>query len=211
MSTAYEDTGRTKQKARTRSELVAAARALIAAGTVAPTVEQAAEAASVSRTTAYRYFPSQQALLIAAHPEIEASSLLPDEPGDDPAARLDLAVERFVGLVLDTEAQQRTMLRLSLAVDGSSPDLPLRQGRAIGWFEDALAPLQPRLGRAGVHRLAVAVRSAVGIEALVWLTDVVGLSRADAARQLRWSAQAMLSHALAEGLPAAGSRRGQKG
>ena len=121
MSTVYEEFGRTRQKARTRSQLIAAARALIAAGTASPTVEQAAEAASVSRTTAYRYFPSQKALLIAAHPEIQTSSLLPDEPGDDPATRLALAIEKFVGLVLESEGQQRTMLRLSLESDAHGP------------------------------------------------------------------------------------------
>jgi AcrR family transcriptional regulator len=199
MSTVYEEFGRTRQKARTRGQLIAAARALIAAGTASPSVEQAAEAASVSRTTAYRYFPSQKALLIAAHPEIQTSSLLPDEPGDDPVTRLALAIEKFVDLVLESEGQQRTMLRLSLESDAT--DLPLRQGRAIGWFVDALAPLEPQLGKANIHRLAVAIRSAVGIESLVWLTDIAGLSREEAARQLRWTAQALLAHALAEGLP----------
>src|SRR6476620_3811450 len=159
MSTVYEEFGRTRQKARTRSQLIAAARALIAAGTASPSVEQAAEAASVSRTTAYLYFPSQKALLIAAHPEIQTLSLLPDEAGDDPVTRLALAIEKFVGLVLETEGQQRTMLRLSLESDAM--ELPLRQGRAIGWFVDALAPLEPRLGKADIHRLAVAIRSAV--------------------------------------------------
>lgn len=198
MSTAYEESGRTRQKARTRSELIAATRALIESGTPSPTVEQAAERASVSRTTAYRYFPSQTALLVAAHPEIDETSLLPDDAGDDPAARLDQAVERFVGLVLETEAQQRTMLRLSL--DGNQ-DLPLRKGRAIGWFADALAPLEPRLGKAEIRRLAIAIRSATGIESFIWLTDIAGLSRPKAARQMRWTAQAMLAHALADGPP----------
>ena len=32
------------------------------------------------------------------------------------------------------------MLRLSLDPDISKESLPLRQGRAIGWFEEALAP-----------------------------------------------------------------------
>jgi AcrR family transcriptional regulator len=68
MSTAYERSGRTHQKARTRAALVAAARSLVAQGGATPTVEEAAAAAAVSRTTAYRYFPSQTALLIAAHP-----------------------------------------------------------------------------------------------------------------------------------------------
>jgi hypothetical protein len=57
------------------------------------------------------------------------------------------------------------------------------------------------VGKANIHRLAVAIRSAVGIESLVWLTDIAGLSREEAARQLRWTAQALLAHALAEGLP----------
>ena len=58
MSIPYELTGRSPQKARTRAALVAAARLLLARG-VTPTVEQAAEAAVISRTTAYRYFPNQ--------------------------------------------------------------------------------------------------------------------------------------------------------
>lgn len=200
VSTAYEDSGRTRQKARTRQQLIASTRDLIASGTASPTVDQVAEAAGISRATAYRYFPSQKALLIAAHPEIDTSSLLPEDPGHDPATRFDLAVSGYLHLMMDTEAQQRTMLRLSLETPASS-DLPLRKGRAIGWFEDALAPLVPRLGKAGVRRLAVSVRAAVGIEAFVWLVDVVGLSRPAAARQLRWTAQALLAHALNEGPP----------
>jgi len=35
----------------------------------------------------------------------------------------------------------------------------------------------PELGKGGVNRLAVAVRSAVDIESLVWLTDAARLSR----------------------------------
>ena len=61
MAIPYESTGRTRQKARTRAAMVAATRELLAEG-VAPTVEQAAERAAVSRTTAYRYFPNQRAL-----------------------------------------------------------------------------------------------------------------------------------------------------
>ena len=59
--------------------------------------------------------------------------------------------------------------------------LPLRQGRAIGWITEALEPLGDRLTEAETHRLVLAIRSATGIEALVWLTDVGGPSRADAA------------------------------
>jgi AcrR family transcriptional regulator len=192
----YERTGRTRQKLRTRDELMAAARALVARGGSAPTVEEAAAAAGVSRTTAYRYFPNQKALLVAAHPETEHASLLPPGIGDDPEERLLGAVSAFIRLIVDTEQQQRTMLRLSLETDAGPRELPLRKGRAIAWFEDALSPLVPRLSEAGVHRLAVAVRSAVGIESLVWLTDVAGLSREEATLLMLGSARALLNQAL---------------
>jgi hypothetical protein len=198
MSTLYEETGRVDQKRRTRHALVAAAREIVAQGET-PTVEGAAEAASISRTTAYRYFPNQRSLLLAAHPETGAVSLLPDDAPQDVVARLDLVVETFTRMLLDTEAQQRTMLRLSLEADPVERSrLPLRQGRAIKWIEEALQPLASLNRGLDVHRLTLAIRSATGIEALAWLTDVAGLSRDDARELMRWSARAMLRSALAE-------------
>jgi len=198
VSTGYELNGRVAQKRRTREALIAAARELVAQG-LTPTVEAAAEAATISRTTAYRYFPSQRALLAAAHPETAAESLLPPNPPEDVAARLDLVVTAFTQVVLDTEPQARTMLRLSLeASPEERSQLALRQGRAIKWLEEALAPLQPAVPAAEVRRLALAIRSATGIEALVWLTDVGGLSRNEATNLMRWSARAMLATALTD-------------
>lgn len=196
---AYELNGRVAQKRRTREALVAAARELVAEG-VTPTVDAVAEAASISRTTAYRYFPNQRVLLAAAHPETAVDSLLPEDAPDDVRARLDLVVTAFTRTIVDTEAQQRTMLRLSLEADPvERSQLPLRQGRAIKWIEEALAPLRPDMSAREVHRLAIAVRSATGIEALVWLTDVAGISRDEAITLMRWSARAMLDAALEQG------------
>jgi len=196
MSTPYEAVGRTQQKQRTRAALVAAARRLIADG-VTPGVEETADAAAISRSTAYRYFPNQAALLAAAHPEIEAHSLLPENPPEDPAARLDAVVAAFTRLIVDTEPQQRATLRLSLELDPAQrPALPLRQGRAIRWIGEALAPLQATLSDDELLRLVLAIRSATGIEALVWLTDIGRLSRDDAVALMRWSAQAMFEAAL---------------
>ena len=136
---------------------------------------------------------------MAAHPETEARSLLPDDASEDPAARLDAVIEEFTGVIVDTEAQQRTMLRLSLDPDAKAREpLLLRQGRAIGWIEEALAPLRVRMSDAELRRLVLAVRSATGIEALVWLTDIAGLSRPEAVELMRWSARAMLRSALAD-------------
>jgi hypothetical protein len=48
------------------------------------------------------------------------------------------------------------------------------------------------------RRLAIAIRSAAGIEALVWLTDIAGLSRKEAVHVMRQSARALLRSALAD-------------
>ena len=192
MSIPYELTGRVDQKRRTRDALVAAARELVANGET-PTVEAAAEAASISRATAYRYFRNQAALLVAAHPETGAQSLLPDDAPADAATRLDLVIDAFTRLILENEAQQRTMLRLSLEADSARrADLPLRQGRGIKWIDEALAPLETEMPESERHRLALAIRSATGIEALVWLTDVAGLNSDEAIDLMRWSAHAAL-------------------
>jgi AcrR family transcriptional regulator len=195
MPVPYELSGRQDQKARTREALVSATRRLLAAG-VTPTVEEAAVAARISRTTAYRYFPNQRRLLTAAHPEIEHRSLLPDPPPHEVEARLDLVMRAFTRITREWEPQLRASLRLSLEPGADQP--VLRGGRAIGWIEEALAPLRETRPDVAVRRLALAIRAATGIEALVWLVDIAGLAREDAAELMQWSARALLHAALTE-------------
>ena len=128
---------------------------------------------------------------------MEATSLLPETASLDVAERLDPVITGFLRLITATEAQQRTMLRLSLDPDPAHRgDQPLRQGRAIGWISEALAPLQGKVPDAELRRLILAIRSAAGIEALVWLTDIAGLSREEAVDLMRWSTGALLRSAL---------------
>jgi len=199
MSIPYELTGRTHQKTRTRAALLDATRALLAEG-VSPTVEQAADRAAISRTTAYRYFTNQRALLTAVYPEIAARSLLEADAPADPAARLELVLERFTGHILEHEPALRAQLRLSLEPGPTEPDqLPFRKGRVIGWIEDALAPLRESMSAPELRRLVLAIRATTGIEALVWLTDVAGLPREEATALMRSSARALLRDACRDG------------
>jgi AcrR family transcriptional regulator len=200
----YESIGRTAQKSRTRLVLLTAARELLAAGST-PKVEDAAERAGISRTTAYRYFPNQRSLLLAAHPTIAPETLLPADPPADPQARLDLVMTAFTDYNFRWEAQLRTSLRLSLEPAADQP--VLRQGRAIDWIAEALTPLRETHPPVDVRQLAVAIRSATGIESLIWLLDIAGYTREQAADTVRTTARALLDGALRRGLPATGDER----
>jgi len=198
MSIPYIESGRTQQKLRTRDAVIDAARALVARG-LTPTVEEAAAAASISRTTAYRYFRNQRELLVAAHPQIGARSLLPDDPPDDPAERLEIVLDEYLRMTVENEPALRTAFVLSVDADrDGQAELVLRRGRAIGWIESALEPLRGRLSAKDIGRLARAIRASAGVESLIWLCDIGGLSRQDAVKLMKWSAHALLQAAIAD-------------
>jgi 23S rRNA A1618 N6-methylase RlmF len=95
----------------------------------------------------------------------------------------------------------RTVLRLSLEAGGApaGPPLPMNRGMRIGWIEDALAPLRDQLPAAQLRRLVLGIGATLGIEAFVWLTDIAGLSREEAAATIRANALGLLQAALAQG------------
>jgi AcrR family transcriptional regulator len=200
----YELTGRMHQKARTRDALIAATRELLAQGAT-PTMEGAAAAASISRTTAYRYFPNLRALLVAAYPHIDQRSLLGHEPSADPVARLELVIEDQTRRILTYEPEMRAVLRLSLEPDASDrPALPMHRGLRIGWIEDALAPLAGQMREIQLRRLIYGIGATLGIEALVWLTDIAQLSREEAVAIMRSNALGLLQTAIAADAPTVG-------
>jgi AcrR family transcriptional regulator len=196
MEVPYELTGRVNQKARTREALIAATRDLLAQG-VMPTMEGAAAAASISRTTAYRYFPTLRALLAAAYPHVEQRSLLGSAPPDDPVARLEIVAEDHTRRILENEPEMRAVLRLSL--EGvRPPELPMHRGLRIAWIDDALAPLRGQMAKDELRRLIHGIGATLGIEAFVWLTDIAGLPREEAVAIIRSNALALLRSAIAE-------------
>jgi AcrR family transcriptional regulator len=192
----YEQTGRVQQKARTRQALIAATRKLLASG-VKPTMEGAADAAAVSRTTAYRYFPSLHDLLAATYPHIEESSLLGDDPSDDPVARLEVVAADQARRILEFEPEMRTMLRLSLDPERQAVELPMNRALRIAWIEDALSPLRDKMDAEELRKLVHGIGATLGIESFVWLVDVAGLSREQAADVIRSNASGLLRSALA--------------
>ena len=191
MGVPYQQTGRVRQKARTLEALVTAARALLASG-VTPTVAEAAEAALVSRTTAYRYFPTQQALLLAAYPEIGRDSVLGDDPPHDVEARFEIVFAEMARQVTENGAPLRAMLKISLDASAERDRPLLRRGRRRAWVADALAPLREAMNENDFDRLVLAITAATGIEVFVWLTDIAKLEPYEALDVMRFTAQTLL-------------------
>jgi AcrR family transcriptional regulator len=189
----YAATGRTRQKSRTRDVLVAALRGLMAEG-LDPSVGDVAAAAGISRTTAYRYFPDKESLLNAAMPETGERSLLGEHPPSDVTERLARTLDEHFAFIRTWEPQLRAALRSSLTPDAGQPTL--RGGRAVRWYEEALAPLAATHPALDLHALAVRLRAAAGIEPYVWLTGVGGLAPEAACAAMRQNALDILQAAL---------------
>lgn len=195
-------TARTNQKARTRQAIVRAAGALIARGE-APTLEQVAEEAQVSRATAYRYFPGLDGLLNEAAVDLlvpEPAELFGPRGPSDAFERIALVDEAFDKACREREAPLRLMLAkvLERSIGRRGDEPPLRQNRRGPLIEEALAPLAPRLGRARMDRLVRALTMVVGTEGFLALGDVAGLD-AEAAREVRrWAIDALVAAALSE-------------
>jgi AcrR family transcriptional regulator len=178
--------GREAQKARTRTLIVAAA-----GGLTQPTVEQAADAAGVSRATAYRYFPTQEALSVELESgdvwrEVEA--LVIDPQTADVGARLDRLIDAVVRTVYAEERHVRTALRVYHDIWLRDPDSPVRKGRRMDWIDKTISPV-PAEARESL-RLALAL--AISPDAVTMLKDVARLDAEQTRRVLKGAARAML-------------------
>src|SRR5437868_4501399 len=109
--TARKSAGRGNQQLRTRKDLLAAAARLIHEGRK-PSLEEVAEAALVSRATAYRYFPNLEILLAEAAIDIatpDGADLFAHDNSVDVEARLEKAEAAIARAVRDNEPALRVM------------------------------------------------------------------------------------------------------
>lgn len=200
--TDIEKTGRPNQKRRTRKDLLQAASLLMKEGRK-PSLEEVAEAALVSRATAYRYFPSIDALLYEASIDVAAPEidvLLGAHAPTDPVERLNLVDAALDAMIQDNEPALRMMLAHSIerAVHDGPSDVPPRQNRRSPLIEAALAPVREQMSPEEMERLSAALGIVIGTESMVACRDVLQLSHDEAANVRRWAIRALVESALAK-------------
>jgi AcrR family transcriptional regulator len=186
---------RDSQKRRTRKALVEEAGRLIAEGR-RPSVAEVADAAEISRRTAYRYFPSAEQLSVEAaleatrqNMELSIEAGRDDEPVADRVARLVDALSR---MTLENEALLRQMIRFTIDRDAIEPGVPPRPSRRLEYVERALTPLQGALDQDEFDRLTHALTVVIGIESTIVLRDICGLDSAEILRVQRWTARTLV-------------------
>lgn len=172
----------------------------------APTVAEAAEAAEVSRRTAYRYFPTQEQLLTELSLEQTRGQIEPDLPqatgNRDPESALDQAVTAIQRTAFENEALLRAMIRLSMEqrLGGQTSPRhtkgPVRGRRRVEWIEAALAPARKKLNQKQWKRLVSALTVCIGTEAMIVLRDIRALDKEQSIEVVRWISRSLLRAAL---------------
>lgn len=205
MSGAGQDP-RANQKARTRAAIVEAAEHLRSDTGETPTVARAAAVAGVSRATAYRYFPTREALeveIAGVSPDVAAvEELLAELTTDDVEQRVLAMLDAFGPIVPAREEDFRRALWVYqdtwLRSHRAGEDAPaVREGRRMRWLDTVLEPLDG-LPDERRRRLQAALALTIGGDAYVIMKDVCGLDDGEAAGVLRWAATALLRAGLEE-------------
>ena len=204
---------------RTRKAMIEAVTRLVREEGASPSVTEVADAAGVSRATAYRYFPTQESLLAEVIvPDLEAA-LAAEALPEDLESRFGAALATIWSSNIEHESAYRTMLRRGLErPPGTSIERgeteeagSIRAGRRVRWIRNALEPARERMDEESFERLVAAMCLCVGIESLVVLRDVCGLEAKKAEEVARWAAFTLLRGSLRESERPDGGRSGRHG
>jgi AcrR family transcriptional regulator len=171
----------------------------------------AADRALVSNATAYRYFASADELWLEASlaaadfgPMLDEADTLMERAGDDLQARLEAAVRSIGWRMLDDQVPFRLVAKSALErwfaqADARPEDrVPVREGRRNRASRKVVEPLVGRLDDRDLDRLTAALGLLLGTDAMLALTDGVGLGADEAKTVLVDAGRWLLAGALAD-------------
>lgn len=169
-----------------------------------PSVTDVAEAAQVSRATAYRYYPTQAALIQAAVDEALGPILGWQSESSDPEQRMRELLTFAYPRMEMYEATLKAALRLALDQwarrhgGRMGEEAPMIRGHRIGLLASAAAPLKGQLDQPQFERLSQALSLIFGTEAFVVLKDIWGLDSKQAEAVALWTCHALIRSAVEE-------------
>ncbi|HXW34386.1 MAG TPA: hypothetical protein VEJ87_07385 [Acidimicrobiales bacterium] len=171
----------------------------------------AADRALVSVATAYRYFSSAEDLWWEASNAafLDEGALMHADrriaaAGNNPQTRLEALIRTLGFHMLDDQVPYRRIAKGALeqwfrqADEPPSRRVPIREGRRNDQIRKVVAPLEGRLAKRDIDRIAHALGLVVGSEAMISLIDAVGLDVSAAKKTLIDAARWLLAGALAE-------------
>jgi AcrR family transcriptional regulator len=190
-------------RARTRKLMLETAISLMQQGET-PSVSGVAEAAGVSRATAYRYFPSQADLVGAVVEEALGPILGWTSDSQNAAERVDDLLESTIPRILEFEATFKAALKLSLEQWAAreagtlGEEIPFKRGHRVDLLQQAISPLRKTLPRKQFQRLAMALSLTYGLESVIILKDLWGAEAGEVQDITQWAARVLVKAAVSE-------------
>ena len=170
-----------------------------------PSVSEVAEAAGVSRATAYRCFPSQSALVQAVVDKGLGPILDWTSTSEDAEERVSDLLTFSMPRILEFEATFKAALRLSLEqwaqrrAGAVASEPPFKRGHRVELLQRAIAPLRGMLPEDQFARLAKALSLVYGLEVLIVLKDLWGLEAEEMQEVAVWAGRTLVRGAMLEG------------
>ncbi|AKP33886.1 TetR/AcrR family transcriptional regulator [Yersinia aleksiciae] len=186
-------------RARTRRLLIDTAMSMYEQGTF-PSITEVANAAQLSRATAYRYFPTQSALVSAMVDESLGPILAWQPTQPDARQRIAELLSFAYPRMLQHEGVLRAALHLSLqqwADNRSNPnnEEKLVRGNRKRLLKLAVEPLEGKLTPEALQRVVHAFSLIYGSEVFMVLKDIWHLDEAGIQDVTQWMGKAILLQA----------------
>jgi AcrR family transcriptional regulator len=197
----------TGTKARTQRLLIDTAMAMYEQGAF-PSITEVAIAAQLSRATAYRYFPTQSALVSAMVDESLGPILAWQPTQPDARQRIAELLSFAYPRMLQHEGVLRAALHLSLqqwADNRSNPnnEEKLVRGNRKRLLKMAVEPLEGKLSPEALQRVVYAFSLIYGSEVFMVLKDIWHLDDAGIQDVTQWMGKAILLQAETDAKQAA--------
>lgn len=191
----------TSTRTRTRRLLISTAMQLFDSGAF-PSISEVAQSAQLSRATAYRYFPTQSALVTAIVSET-LSPMNSWEPSQkEVCARIDELMTFSFPHMLQHEGTLRAALHLSLtqwAQSKSQNPIPAKEQLVRGnrklLLEKVVEPLKKELPTKLMQRVLHSLSLIYGAEIFLVMKDIWGCDNQQLQDVAKWMAKAIIRQA----------------